>query len=82
MKLRAILLLAQELCCPVKEPEFHCSVLQVLTDGDPAVLLSNQTLVNLTGPSSLGCNSQSFPALNLPYLAQMGTAVDQQPAYS
>lgn len=72
----------QNFCCLVKEPEFHSSVLQVLTDGQLAGFLSEQALVNLTGPTSLGCNSQSFTALNLPYLAQMGTGVDQQPAHS
>lgn len=47
----------------------------------PRRVLGEQALVNLTGPSSLGSNPQSFTALNLPYLAQMGTGVDQWTAH-
>lgn len=81
IQLRAKLLLTQELCCLVKETGFHSSVLQILADGYLAGFLCEQALANLTDPSPLGWNSQSFIALNLSYLAQMGTGVDQRPAH-
>lgn len=81
IQLRAKLLLAQELCCLVKETGFHSSVLQILAGGHLAGFLCEQALANFTDPSSLGLNSQSFIVLNLPYLAQIGTGVNQQPAH-
>lgn len=43
----------------------------------PRRFLSEQTLVNLMDPDSLGCNSLSFIALNLLYLAQIRTGVER-----